>query len=70
MSYEDNEEARIKCVAKDATKGKGKRGRKCKSIELVAYKPEPDEPDEPDPLLQVACAVEKVISVRGVSGRA
>ena len=58
MSYEDIEEARIKRAAKDATKGKGKRGRKRKSIELEADKPEPDEPDEPDPLPQVARIIE------------
>jgi hypothetical protein len=69
MSYEDIEEERINRAAKDRTKGKGKRGRKCKSIELEADKPEPDEPDEPDPLPQVACAVEKVIPVRGICGR-
>jgi len=58
MSYEDIEEARIKCAAKDATKGKGKRGRKRKSIELEADKPEPDEPGEPEPKPQVARIIE------------
>jgi hypothetical protein len=39
MSYKDIEEAQIKRAAKDATKGKGKRGRKRKSIELRRYSP-------------------------------
>jgi hypothetical protein len=41
MSYEDIEEARKKRAAKDAKKGKGKRGRKRKSAALEA-----DEPKE------------------------
>jgi hypothetical protein len=69
ISYKDIEEARIKRAAKDVIKGKGKRGRKRKSIELEADKPEPGEPDEPDPLPQVARAVEKVMPVRGICGR-
>ncbi|KAK0113071.1 hypothetical protein ONS95_014777 [Cadophora gregata] len=46
MSYEDIEEARAKRTAKDATKGKGKRGRKRK---LTALEPsEPDVEAEPE----------------------
>lgn len=40
MSYEDIEEARATRAKKDATKGKGKRGRKRKSAALEADKPE------------------------------
>jgi hypothetical protein len=47
MSFEDIEEARIKCAAKDATKGKGKRGRKRKSAALEADEPEA-EAEEPE----------------------
>jgi hypothetical protein len=44
MSFEDIEEARRKRAEKDATKGKGKRGRKRKSSAI-----EPDEPEaEPE----------------------
>jgi hypothetical protein len=42
MSYEDIEEARIKRTAKEAIKGKGKRGRKRKSAALEAGEPEPE----------------------------
>jgi hypothetical protein len=48
MSYEDIEEARKKCAAKDATKGKGKRGWKRKSATIEADEPEADE-EEPEP---------------------
>jgi len=45
MSYEDLEEARAKRADKEAAKeakGKGKRGRKCKSAALEAAAPEPN----------------------------
>jgi hypothetical protein len=57
MSYEDLEEARAKRAAKDAMKGKVKRGRKRKSAALEADEPEA-EPEEPE----VAHAAEKVIT--------
>jgi hypothetical protein len=43
MSYEDIEEARKKRAAKDATKGKGKRGRKHKSAVQETDEPEPEQ---------------------------
>ena len=42
MSYEDLEEARAKCAAKEVIKGKGKHGQKRKSAALEAGEPEPD----------------------------
>lgn len=42
MSYEDIEEARAKCTAKEIIKGKGKCGRKCKNTALEAGEPEPE----------------------------
>jgi hypothetical protein len=78
MSYEDIEEARKKRAAKDATKGKGKRGRKLKSAALEAGEPEPDEPepDEPEadeeeeePEPEVARAAKEVTKCKGKRGR-
>jgi hypothetical protein len=59
MSYEDIEEARATRAAKDVIKGKGKRGRKRKSIVQELDEPEPDELEvEPE----VAHAAEEVIA--------
>ncbi|TGO43707.1 hypothetical protein BOTNAR_1385g00010 [Botryotinia narcissicola] len=54
ISYEDIEEAQVKRTAKDAQKGKSKRGQKLKSIAIGA-----DE-DEPEPEPEVVCAARKV----------
>ncbi|TAQ89993.1 hypothetical protein B7494_g1667 [Chlorociboria aeruginascens] len=64
ISYKDIEEARKKRTAKDATKGKGKRGRKRKSAALEADEPEADE-EEPE----VAHTAEKVITGKRNRGR-
>lgn len=69
MSYEDIEEARAKCTAKDAIKGKGKRGRKRKSNVLDADELEADEPEAPEPEPEVARAAKEVIKGRGKRGR-
>jgi hypothetical protein len=61
MSYEDIEEARATRIAKDAMKGKGKRGRKRKSAVQEADEPEPEQEvaqtiDAPEPWrAPVAC---------------
>jgi hypothetical protein len=54
MSYEDIEEARATRAAKDATKGKGKRGRKRKKVDEL----------EAEAGLEVACAAKEVINGR------
>ncbi|KAH8679700.1 hypothetical protein BGZ60DRAFT_512535 [Tricladium varicosporioides] len=61
MSFEDIEEARAKRTAKDALKGKGKRGRK---RNIDAIEADEDEP-EPEPEPQVACAAKEVKRKRG-----
>lgn len=48
MSFEDIEEARRKRAEKDATKGKGKRGRKRKSTLVEADEPDTEEKAEPE----------------------
>jgi hypothetical protein len=58
MSYEDIEEARVKRATKEATKGKGKRGRKRKNVELEAGEAEPESEGETDP--EVARAAKDV----------
>jgi len=65
MSFEDIEEARAKRTAKDALKGKGKRGRKRKSAAVEADEPELENL-EPEPELEVA---ETVIKRRAKRGR-
>jgi hypothetical protein len=63
MSFEDIEVARAARAAKEVIKGKGKRGRKCKSAAVEADEPEPySEPE-------VARAAEEVINGRGKRGR-
>ncbi|KAG9240225.1 hypothetical protein BJ878DRAFT_527423 [Calycina marina] len=58
MSYEDLEEAQATRAAKDAMKGKGKRGRKRKSVAR-----EPGEPGaEPDVEPEMASAAKEVIT--------
>ena len=71
MSFEDIEVARAARAAKEVIKGKGKRGRKRKSIAIEADDPEPDaEPDsEPDSEPEVARAAEEVINGRRKRGR-
>jgi hypothetical protein len=79
MSYKDIEEARAKRAAKEVTKGKGKRDRKCKSAALEAGEPESDlelelelelELDpEPEPEPEVARAAKEVITGRGKRSR-
>ena len=61
MSFEDIEEARRKRAEKDATKGKGKRGRKCKSIVVEADEPDTEAEAEPE----VAHAAKKMMTARG-----
>ena len=61
MSFEDIEEARAARTAKDDKKGKGKCGRKRKSVALEA--------DEPEPEPEVARAVKEVIKDGGKRGR-
>jgi hypothetical protein len=51
MSYEDIKEARAKRAVKDATKGKGKRGRKRKS-NVLDPEPEPESEPGSDPELE------------------
>ncbi|KAL3421825.1 hypothetical protein PVAG01_05981 [Phlyctema vagabunda] len=48
MSFEDIEEARRKRAEKDATKGKGKRGRKRKSTVVEADEPDTEAEVEPE----------------------
>ena len=68
MSYEDIEEARAKRAAKEAIKGKGKRGRKRKSAALEADEPETEEPErETEP--EVARAAKEIVNGRGKRGR-
>jgi hypothetical protein len=70
MSYEDIEEARKKRAAKDAKKGKGKRGRKCKSAALEADELEADEEEpEPEPEPEVARAAKEATKGKGKRGR-
>jgi DNA-directed RNA polymerase delta subunit len=54
MSFEDIEEARIKRVAEDATKNKGKRGRKGKSAALEADEADVEAEAEAEEELEVA----------------
>ncbi|MCJ1381230.1 hypothetical protein MMC17_004339 [Xylographa soralifera] len=68
MSYEDIEEARKKRAAKDAKKGKGKRGRKCKSAALEADELEADE-EEPEPEPEVARTAKEATKGKGKRGR-
>jgi hypothetical protein len=63
ISYKDIEEARATRAAKDAMKGKGKRGRKRKSAALEADKP--DAEAEPE----VARAAKEVITGKSRRGR-
>ena len=73
MSYEDLEEARKKRAAKDAKKGKGKRGQKHKSAALEADEPEGDEPEadeeEPEPEPEVVHAAKEATKGKGKRGR-
>lgn len=66
MSFEDIEVARAARAAKDVIKGKGKRGRKRKSVVL-----EPDDTDKTDaePEPEVARAAKEVIKGKGKRGR-
>ncbi len=61
MSYEDIEEARAKRAAKEVMKGKGKRGRKRKSVAL--------ETEEPETEPEVVRAAKEVVKGRGKRGR-
>ena len=81
MSYEDLEEAQAKRAEKDAAKeakGKGKRGRKCKSATLEAEEATADkanrgrkrksaapEPDAPEPKVKVVQISDAPESARG-----
>jgi hypothetical protein len=71
MSFEDIEEARAARAVKDAIKGKGKRGRKRKSVALEADEPEAGAPepeaDELEP--EVAHTAKEVINGRAKRGR-
>jgi hypothetical protein len=65
MSFEDIEVARAARMAKDATKGKGKRGRKRKSITLEADEPESNPEAEPE----VGHTAKEVITGKRKRGR-
>ncbi len=72
MSFEDIEVARAARAAKDVIKGKGKRGRTRKSIELEPDESdELDEPDKPhvESEPEVARAAKEVIKGKGKRGR-
>ncbi|PMD28098.1 hypothetical protein NA56DRAFT_683573 [Hyaloscypha hepaticicola] len=76
MNFEDIEEARAKHIAKEVIKGKGKRGRKCKSTILEANELEADksvsevvEAVESEPEPEVARAAKEDIKARGKRGR-
>jgi hypothetical protein len=75
MSYKDIEEARATCAVKEATKGKRKRGQKCKSAVLEADEPEaeaePEAETEPEAEVEpeVAHAAKEVITGKRKRGR-
>lgn len=70
INYEDIEEARATRIAKDAIKGKGKRGRKRKSDVLEEVEPgDPETKPEPEPEPKVARAAKEVIGGRGKRGQ-
>jgi hypothetical protein len=70
MSFEDIKVARAAHVAKEVIKGKGKRGRKCKSAAQEADEPEPEEPEaDSEPELEVARAAKEVINSGSKRGR-
>jgi hypothetical protein len=60
MSYEDIEEARANCAAKDAMKGKVKRSQKRKNTGLETDEPEADA----DAALEVAYAAKELSGKR------
>jgi len=65
MSFAEIEEARARRAAKDAIKGKGKRGQKRKSAALEADKPEAAEIEiEAEPEPEVARAAKDVVKGR------
>jgi len=64
MSFEDIIAARAARIEKDVIKGRGKRGRKCKSVALEVG--EPDAEAEPGP--EIARTVNEVIKGQGKRG--
>ena len=65
MSFAEIEEARARRAAKDAIKGKGKRGRKRKSATLEGDEPEAAELEvEAEPELEVARVAKDVVKGR------